>query len=195
MPPEIKSGRVTNVASTALNINKFSTKVKASKGEQKLASIVFKAPKDAGQARLHAYEALASIHVQNMKLTDVDARAIPFVIDQTVNFKSTTYAHTNALLQNYPNPFNPETWIPYQLAQTSQVTITIYNALGQTVRTLNLGQKDAGMYLSKQTSAYWDGRNSTGELVSSGVYFYRIQTRKSTGTSVFTATKKLVVLK
>ena len=189
LPPEIKSGRVTNVASTALNINKFSTKVKANEGEQKLASIIFKAPEDAAQARLHAYEALASIHVQNMKLTDVDARAIPFVIDQTVNFKSTTYAHTNALLQNYPNPFNPETWIPYQLAQTSQVTITIYSALGQTVRTLNLGQKDAGMYLSKQTSAYWDGRNATGELVSSGVYFYRIQT------GAFSATKKLVVLK
>jgi hypothetical protein len=77
--------------------------------------------------------------------------------------------------QNYPNPFNPETWIPYQLAQAGPVVITIYDSAGQLIRKLDLGYQTAGMYSSQETAAYWDGRSSTGEYVSSGIYFYRIQ--------------------
>jgi len=94
-----------------------------------------------------------------------------------------------ALLQNYPNSFNPETWIPYKLAEDTDVTIRIYNASGLLVRTLNLGHQPAASYTTKETSAYWDGRNETGEQVSSGVYFYNIQAGK------FTATKKMTVQK
>jgi hypothetical protein len=79
------------------------------------------------------------------------------------------------LEQNYPNPFNPETWIPYRLSQDSQVNIVIYDSMGLAVRELNLGYQKAGLYLSQDKAAYWDGRNSTGEYVSSGVYFYRIK--------------------
>jgi hypothetical protein len=77
--------------------------------------------------------------------------------------------------QNYPNPFNPETWIPYQLAQSGLAAITIYDSAGQLVRVLDLGYRKAGMYLSHDKAAYWDGRNTAGEDVSSGVYFYHIQ--------------------
>ncbi|MBC8273751.1 MAG: T9SS type A sorting domain-containing protein, partial [Chloroflexi bacterium] len=93
------------------------------------------------------------------------------------------------LFQNYPNPFNPETWIPFQLAESAEVTIRIYNVAGQLVRTLNLGQKTAGRYLDKTRAAYWDGRNEQNEKISSGVYFYLIEAGN------FRATKKLVVAK
>ncbi|MBM3235710.1 T9SS type A sorting domain-containing protein [Candidatus Poribacteria bacterium] len=95
----------------------------------------------------------------------------------------------SALLQNYPNPFNPETWIPYNLAHSSDVTVKIYNIQGQLVRTLNLGHREAGFYVDKESAAYWDGRNDTGEQVASGVYFYQIKA------GTFNATKRLVILK
>jgi flagellar hook assembly protein FlgD len=79
-----------------------------------------------------------------------------------------------ALLQNYPNPFNPETWIPFQLPKASSVKITIYAQDGKLVRTLALGEKEAGFYIDKESSAYWDGRNDAGEKVGSGVYFYQL---------------------
>ncbi len=78
------------------------------------------------------------------------------------------------LLPNYPNPFNPETWIPFELATTSQVWITIYDARGAIVRRLDLGQKQAGYYGAKARAAYWDGRNGSGEGVASGLYFYTL---------------------
>ena len=80
------------------------------------------------------------------------------------------------LLQNYPNPFNPETWIPYHLSQTSPVTLSIYDATGERIRTLSLGVQVAGFYQSRSRAAYWDGRNDLGEQVSSGVYFYQLST-------------------
>ena len=78
------------------------------------------------------------------------------------------------LLPNYPNPFNPETWIPYQLAEAAHVKIHIYDVVGDLVRTLNLGTKPAGSYLSRERSAYWDGCNDIGEVVSSGMHFYTL---------------------
>ena len=94
-----------------------------------------------------------------------------------------------ALLTNYPNPFNPETWIPYQLSEPTAVTIRIYSVKGDLVRTLVLGHQPAGMYHRKSSAAYWDGRNTQGEKVASGVYFYTL----SAGD--FTATQKLLIRK
>jgi hypothetical protein len=91
------------------------------------------------------------------------------------------------LLQNYPNPFNPETWIPYHLREANPVVIKIHNSAGQFIRTLELGYRDAGIYISRSRAAYWDGRNEAGEGVSSGVYFYTIQAGD------FTATKKMII--
>jgi len=95
----------------------------------------------------------------------------------------------NALLPNYPNPFNPETWIPYQLSEASDVRIRIYNVYGQLVRTLKIGHKAAGSYTSRHKAAHWDGRNEVGEEVASGVYFYSIQAGN------FRATRKLAIVK
>ena len=79
------------------------------------------------------------------------------------------------LLPNFPNPFNPETWIPYQLSKPAEVTLTIYDMRGVVVRQLKLGQKPAGVYLSRSRAIHWDGRNTFGEKVAAGVYFYQLQ--------------------
>ncbi len=93
------------------------------------------------------------------------------------------------LLANYPNPFNPETWIPYHLAKPADVTLTIYAANGAVVRTLALGHQAAGVYQSRTRAAHWDGRNSVGESVASGVYFYTLTAGD------WTATRKMLILK
>jgi flagellar hook assembly protein FlgD len=90
-------------------------------------------------------------------------------------------------MQNYPNPFNPETWIPYQLKDDADVMIRIYDISGNMVRELKIGYKLAGIYTSPDRVAYWDGRNESGESVSSGVYFYNIQAGN------YNATKKTIV--
>ena len=94
-----------------------------------------------------------------------------------------------ALLANYPNPFNPETWIPYQLAEPADVTISIYSIDGHLVRMLELGHQSMGIYESRSRAAYWDGRNALGERVASGVYFYTLTAGD------FTATRKLLIQK
>ncbi len=79
--------------------------------------------------------------------------------------------HTQ-LLQSYPNPFNPDVWIPYELGKDASVSVEIYNISGQLVRTLQVGMKARGRYVSKDKAAYWDGRTQLGERAASGVYFY-----------------------
>ena len=93
------------------------------------------------------------------------------------------------LLLNYPNPFNPETWIPYQLAKATDVTVSIYSVNGSLIRTLALGHQAAGLYRSKSRAAYWDGRNAFGEPVASGLYFYTLTAGD------FTATRKMIIRK
>ena len=93
------------------------------------------------------------------------------------------------LLPNYPNPFNPETWIPYQLANPTEVTVFIYSANGILIRKLALGYQSAGIYRSRDRAAYWDGTNEMGEPVASGVYFYTL----SAGS--FNGTRKMLVIK
>jgi len=105
-------------------------------------------------------------------------------------FRSWTMpADSNALLQNFPNPFNPETWIPYQLREINEVTVHIYNPAGKLVRRLDLGQKPAGIYTDRDRAAYWDGKNESGEEVSSGIYFYTMQAGD------FSAVRKMIILK
>jgi hypothetical protein len=89
-----------------------------------------------------------------------------------------------ALSQNYPNPFNPTTTIPYRLSKRSQVEISIYNVLGQQVKTLENGQQLAGFYHTT-----WDGTDASGRTVASGIYYYKIKTED------FTETRKMVLLK
>ncbi len=132
-------------------------------------------------------DAVSSLRFQMVKLYRPDA--LPLKV-RSLEGKFISWAippEHSALLQNFPNPFNPETWIPYQLKEGSEVKIRIYTASGELVRELSLGYKPAGVYISRDRSAYWDGRNESGELVASGIYFYTIKAGD------FIATKKMVI--
>ncbi len=88
------------------------------------------------------------------------------------------------LLQNYPNPFNPETRIAYELPLTTHVYLRILNLLGQEIKTLVDQNQIAGLH-----SVIWDGTNSEGHSLPSGIYFYQMQT------PTFMQTRKLVWIK
>ncbi|MCD4691414.1 MAG: T9SS type A sorting domain-containing protein [Calditrichales bacterium] len=75
-----------------------------------------------------------------------------------------------SLHQNYPNPFNPATTINYDLPKTSNVVLRVYDLIGQEVKTLVNDIQTAG-----EKSVVWNGRNSAGQIVSSGVYIYSLQ--------------------
>jgi Secretion system C-terminal sorting domain len=88
------------------------------------------------------------------------------------------------LFQNYPNPFNPSTAISYQIPQSSFVTLEIFNVLGQKISTL----VNANQMTGKHTVT-WNGRDSFGKEVSTGIYFYRIKAGN------FSSTKKMILLR
>ena len=78
-------------------------------------------------------------------------------------------ASTYNLSQNYPNPFNPDTFIEYTIPNSEYVNITVYNVLGEKIKSLVNGKRLAGTHTIK-----WDGTDSYGESASSGIYFYKI---------------------
>ncbi len=88
------------------------------------------------------------------------------------------------LEQNYPNPFNPSTTIQYNLAKRTEVSIEVYNILGSKVATLFQGKQSAG-----QHSVRWDGKDDSGQAVSTGVYYYKLTTPE------FSAVKKMLLIK
>lgn len=87
------------------------------------------------------------------------------------------------LMQNFPNPFNPSTTIRYALPRVQEVEISIYNILGQQVRTFRLGKKHPGVH-----QITWDGRNIHGNAVGTGIYIYRLKAGD------FVSTKKMILL-
>ncbi|HDQ00515.1 MAG TPA: T9SS type A sorting domain-containing protein [bacterium] len=91
---------------------------------------------------------------------------------------------TFGLSQNYPNPFNPDTEIRYQLPAACHVSLKIYNLMGQQIKTLVNRKQPAGYYAVR-----WDGKDSNGQNLTSGVYLYRIQAGS------FAAGKKLVLIR
>jgi len=89
-----------------------------------------------------------------------------------------------ALYQNYPNPFNPTTTIKYDVKQSTEVKLVIYNMLGQEVRTLVNNRQDAGY-----KTVVWDGLNNRGSRVASGIYIYRLQAGD------FVQARKMILMK
>jgi hypothetical protein len=136
-------------------------------------------------------EVIANEDSLNAGIDNILSRALRELIPTGVSSPGGEAPATIALAQNYPNPFlsgakspalsggNPETVIRYQLPVVSEVRLTIFNALGQAIRTLVHGRQSPG-----QKSAVWDGKNDLGQPVNSGVYFYtlkagdRVQTKK-----------------
>ncbi len=123
----------------------------------------------------HLNPAVVQAWIDQARLEDDGSVAFREGIAYLQSLLSLLVPEETTLLANYPNPFNPETWIPYQLANPSGVTITIYDTRGAVVRHLNLGHQHAGYYTDRSRAAYWDGRNDVGERVASGTYFYQLQ--------------------
>ena len=96
-----------------------------------------------------------------------------------------TLPATFALADNFPNPFNPATTIKYALPQAADVELTVYNVVGQVVRTLVAEHQSAGRYVVE-----WDATNDSGHSLSSGIYLYRLQAG-----SEFREVKKMLLLK
>jgi hypothetical protein len=120
-----------------------------------------------------------SIELREAELSDYYGNLLEVTID-----KKAALPNAFALHQNYPNPFNLSTTIIYELPEATDVTIEVFNVLGQKVTTLFDGRETAGVH-----SISWEGTDESGTIVSSGVYLYRIST---TG---FTAEKKMVLMK
>jgi hypothetical protein len=94
-----------------------------------------------------------------------------------------------ALLQNYPNPFNPSTSIEFSIPVNADVTLTIYNLLGQAITALVNEEISSGYY-----SVVWNGEDRSGLKVSSGVYLYKMEANGSDGKE-FQQIRKMVLLK
>ena len=120
---------------------------------------------------------------------DVGSEIIQRGIDTLETLLNSHIQKKTILLPNYPNPFNPETWLPYDLAEDTEVLFQIHNSQGLLIRQLSLGYQSKGLYRSQNRAAYWDGRNAYGESVASGVYFYTIHTGR------MKATRRMVVKK
>jgi hypothetical protein len=105
-----------------------------------------------------------------------------------IRVKSSPLAKTQ-LFQSYPNPFKLTTRIPFILKERTRVTIRIYNVSGQVIRTVNWGETEPGDYTSNGKAPYWDGRNTRGDKVASGLYFYELEAGS------YLSRKRVVLLK
>jgi hypothetical protein len=88
------------------------------------------------------------------------------------------------LLQNYPNPFNPSTTISYEIPRIGKVKLLVYDILGRKISTLVDKVQQSGTY-----KVVWNGKNSFGQAVASGIYFYQLQSEG------FINVKKMILLK
>ena len=179
--PKVNDGKVT-LAATSL--------AGGTNGDGTLAKATFKVLRKSNSV----------LKLSGVKLVDLSATAITSqTVDGEVVVSVILRQHprkiipeATALLQNYPNPFNPfnpETWMPFELNQASEVSMTIYNVIGTAVRTFSIGYLKAGRYVSQSRAIYWDGNTGTGERVASGIYFYQIQAGDYIGI------RKMVILK
>jgi hypothetical protein len=129
-----------------------------------------------------SYEGEGELVLNSAIVVDSDAQEMNVTISSS---KTSSILPTEfSLSQNRPNPFNPTTEISFSLPKPSEVNLTIYNILGEKVVTLTEGARTAGVH-----SVTWDGRDSRGITVASGVYFYRLDAGE------LTATKKMLMMK
>ena len=111
-------------------------------------------------------------------------RAIHVDVSEMLGIDGISLPTEFALHNNYPNPFNPVTNIVYDIPEVTDVTLEIYNVMGQRVRTLAQGSHEPGRY-----QIVWNATNDFGQGLSSGMYIYRIQAGD------FVSVKKLVLMK
>jgi flagellar hook assembly protein FlgD len=93
-------------------------------------------------------------------------------------------AYHNHLYQNVPNPFNPSTTVRYELRGPGIVSLVVYDVAGRMVKRLVDENKPGGVH-----TVTWDGTSESGSRVSSGIYFYKLETIN------YVQTRKIVLLK
>jgi uncharacterized repeat protein (TIGR01451 family) len=142
----------------------------------------FHAPSQPVPTTRYTFYSIARDNVGNVEPKDT-ANRTPIFVDIGEE-KEEELPFDFSLSQNYPNPFNPSSVIQYAIPRQCHVKITIYNILGQKVRTLVDKEQTIGY-----KKVIWDSRNDKGEEVASGVYFYKIKADE------FTQVKKMVLLK
>ncbi|MCZ6680979.1 MAG: dockerin type I domain-containing protein [Candidatus Poribacteria bacterium] len=183
-PPAIENetGDIRNIASSRL-------KREGVLGKGMLAGITFKIKATDFGGRSPAHLSPASIGLSNVRLVNASGGRLTAAILTSIDWETLIPPEKSKLLPNYPNPFNPETWIPYALSQDSDVQIRIYDLRGHLVRTFALGHQAAGWYRSRESAVYWNGRNTVGEPVASGIYVYHLVTPH------FQQIRRMVILK
>jgi hypothetical protein len=124
------------------------------------------------------------VRIYNVALTQDEVQAIYTQTLSAVKDRSRRVPTDFTMSQNYPNPFNPQTRIDYQLPQTANVNISIYNISGQLVTTLVNEVKSPGNY-----SVKWNAKDRNGLQISSGIYLARMVSNN------FSASSKLILLK
>lgn len=129
----------------------------------------------AGESELIRIDGLNDYSIERIEMGSADGENVEVVMASSERPLPTSFV----LEQNYPNPFNPDTRIDFSLPGPSQVSLTVYNVLGRSVRRLVAGEMPAGNH-----SVTWNGTDDNGQSVASGVYLYRleadshVQTRK-----------------
>jgi pectate lyase len=121
--------------------------------------------------------------VKDIVMAGAGAGVIQDTISTSVPYRQVKPS-TFDLKQNYPNPFNPSTTISYQLTANSNVSLKVYDILGREIITLVNKVETPGIH-----TVEWDGRNSAGQKLGSGIYFYQLKSE-----SGFVSTKKMILL-
>jgi len=125
-----------------------------------------------------------TVTVENVNVHANQTTTQNFIMTAVDNDDNVQIPVATSLNGNYPNPFNPETTISFSLKEPANVSIEIYNVQGKLVRTLVNEERTAGNY-----TVIWDGRDSGGRNVASGVYYYRMRAGK------YSSTRKMIMLK
>ncbi len=111
--------------------------------------------------------------VYGLEYWSIDTLGNEEIPHKTLSVK--TMLGNTMLHQNYPNPFKRETWVPFQLATESDVTLTIYSCNGRIVWHTDLGTTPQGFYLTRDKAICWDGFSQDGLPAAVGLYFYHLQ--------------------
>jgi hypothetical protein len=138
----------------------------------------------------HWNDAVSKQYTRNLgagsgiELIDIEQRAT------LVEEKQPIIPNQFVLCQNYPNPFNPSTTMSYLLPERSSVVLTIYDIQGRQIKSYTFSAQSAGVQ-----SVVWDGTNNSGNLVSSGIYVYRVTVSSFTDGQRMSKSAKMTLLK
>jgi len=124
----------------------------------------------------------AVVRIKGIDLRNVDNEKTEIALEG--EYETPFVPTATALMQNFPNPFNPSTTLTFDMAQAGHVTIQIYSVSGRLIRTLVDERRDAGRHRVE-----WNGMDTNGSSVPSGIYFYRM---KASG---YEATKKMILVR